>query len=369
MTQIAHDFVRVLVADDSAFMRTALTRMIESDKRLTVVGTAQHGLDALEQIRLLNPDVVTLDIEMPRLDGLATLRRIMAECPRPVLMISSLTQQGAEATVEALEHGAFDCLPKPTSFVSLDIVKIRERLIETVLAAAAHAKSPFRRIPSPPRPSVGRAHSKVARVIAIGASTGGPRALREVLEPLPADLRVPIIVVQHMPPGFTGPFANRLDQHCQISVKEATADSQLEPGTVLIAPAGMHLRLQMHAGGRCGVRLSSQREGYPHVPSVDAMMESVAEVFGSAAMGVILTGMGNDGEAGMTAIHRAGGYTVGQDEASCVVYGMPRACALRGILMRQLPLDHVAAEIVYAANRDDSRPMAGHHRLDHARRL
>jgi len=346
--------IQVLVADDSAFMRTALTRMIESDPGLRVGGTAQTGQEALDKIPRLNPDVVTLDVEMPGINGLETLRHIMKEFPRPVIMVSSLTQEGAETTLEALSIGAFDYLPKQSSFVSLDIVKIREELIAKIKAAAgSHRRrrpptpsqtmppaAPLRQVPNHPP----------ASLVALGTSTGGPKALQEILPLLPADLSVPVVIVQHMPPGFTGPFARRLNNLCKVEVREAQADEQLKPGVVYIAPAGKHMTVHRQATSRAIVRLSHLPENTLHMPSVDVMMLSVAEAFHSLAMGVIMTGMGADGAKGMQAIAREGGVTVGQDEASCTVYGMPRACAESGILQRVVSLQQIPQQILQAVH-------------------
>jgi two-component system chemotaxis response regulator CheB len=344
----------VLVADDSAFMRTALTRMIESEPSLRVSGTAQSGQEALDKIARLQPDVVTLDVEMPGLNGLETLKRIMKEFPRPVIMVSSLTQEGAETTLEALDLGAFDYLPKQSSFVSLDIVKIRAELVAKIKAAADHRRRrPAPKTP-PPTPALAPAPLRAAAVrvaptiVALGTSTGGPKALQEILPMLPADLPVPVLIVQHMPIGFTGPFARRLDNLSKVNVREATQEEPIEPGVVYIAPAGQHMTVNRRGASKATVHLSPTPDNVLHIPSVDIMMLSVAEVFHSLAMGVIMTGMGADGAKGMQAIARGGGLTVGQDEASCTVYGMPRTCAEMGILQRVVSLHHIPNQILEA---------------------
>jgi len=341
--------VRVLVADDSAFMRTALTRMIESDPQLRVSDTAQTGNEALEKIRLNPPDVITLDVEMPGLDGLETLRRIMKDFPRPVIMVSSLTQEGAETTLEALDIGAFDYVPKQLSYVSLDIIKIRDDLIAKIKAAAKverpAVKKPAQAVPSAP---VQNTISVVPEIVAVGTSTGGPKALQQILPLLPADLGVGVLVVQHMPPGFTNPFARRLNNLCKISVREATQGEPITAGAVYIAPAGQHMTVSRGSPSKLSIRLSDLPDGFPHRPSVDVMMLSVAEVFRGLSMGVIMTGMGADGLQGMRAIANAGGLTVGQDEPSCVVYGMPRSCAEANVLKRVVPLNDIPAVILQA---------------------
>lgn len=344
--------VGVLVVDDSAFMRTALTRMIDSDPALHVVGTAQNGIEALERIPELKPDVVTLDVEMPRLNGLETLKRIMQDFPRPVIMVSSLTQAGAEATLEALEVGAFDYVSKQESFVSLDIVKIRDDLVAKIKAAAEmnlrHTAVRVAKKPAPARIPASRTPLVKATVVALGTSTGGPKALQTILPLLPRDLSVGVLVVQHMPVGFTGPFAHRLDQLCQVKVKEAAQDEPIESGVVYIAPAGQHLTVLRRGSAKVVTRLSAFPEGTLHRPSVDVTMLSVAEIFGALAMGVIMTGMGADGVQGMKAIGKSGGLTMGQDEHSCAVYGMPRSCAEAGLLQRVVPLTQIPEEILQA---------------------
>jgi len=348
--------IRVLVVDDSAFMRTAISRMIESDPGLRVLSTAQTGAEALEKVVSLGPDLVTLDVEMPGMNGIETLKRIMEQSPRPVIMVSSLTQEGAETTLEALSLGAFDYVPKQQSYVSLDIIKIREDLVSKIKAAVES----FRRrpvlktpkvTPAPPPPSATaqrQAYHVPPGIVAIGTSTGGPKALQEILPLLPADLPVGVLIVQHMPKGFTGPFARRLDTLCKISVREASNDDPIQPGVVYVGPAGQHMTVHRHTPSKVVVRLSTTPAGTLHTPSVDVMMTSVAEVFRAQAMGVILTGMGADGLQGMQAIARAGGQTVGQDEASCAVYGMPRSCAEAGILQRVVPLMQVPDQILHA---------------------
>ncbi len=340
--------VKVLVADDSAFMRCALSRMIESDPSLRVVGTAQTGLEALEKIGQLQPDVVTLDIDMPGMNGLETLKRIMGEAPRPVIMVSSLTQKGAGTTLEALGLGAFDYVPKQLNYISLDIIKVQHELVGKIKAAAGcrpHASpvaAPPRLEPRRPNPVL---PPLAPAIVAIGTSTGGPQALQEILPMLPENLPVAILVVQHMPVGFTAPFAKRLDGLCQIAVQEAEEGIVVKPGHVYIAAAGRHMTVR-HSGSDIILHVPTTPTNGPHMPSVDVMMLSVAEAFHARAMGVILTGMGADGTLGMQAIFREGGLTVGQDEATSVVYGMPRSCAEMGILKRVVPLPEIPRQIL-----------------------
>jgi two-component system chemotaxis response regulator CheB len=346
--------IRVLIVDDSAFMRTALARLVVSDPDLCVVATAVSGTEALQKIVSLDPDVITLDVQMPGLDGLETLRRIMAQFPRPVIMVSSTTLKDAETTFSALAAGAFDYVPKQLSATSLDIRDIHDDLVAKIKAAAESRHPRNQRIVSrkPPRTvdlPVRRASPAATAIVALGISTGGPKALQEILPVLPGDLPVPILLVQHMPAGFTASFAKRLNSLCAVSVCEASHGETVQPGVVYIAPAGSHMTVDRSTGSRTLICLSSKLENQIHVPSADVMMQSVASAFHSQAMGVIMTGMGSDGAQGMNAIYREGGFTVGQDEPSCAVYGMPRVCAEMRILDRVVPLSQIPHEILQAA--------------------
>ncbi len=352
--KLANSRIRVLIVDDSAFMRAALARMVASDPDLWVVGTAASGAEALQKVVSLNPDVITLDVQMPGLDGLETLRRIMAQFPRPVIMVSSATLKEADITFSALGAGAFDYVPKQLSPSSLDILDIRDDLVTKVKAAAEsrHLSDEFnlpRKRPcgvdSPSRDSFNSA----AAIVALGTSTGGPKALEEILPVLPRDLSVPILVVQHMPGGFTAPFAERLNKLCKVSVCEASHGQTAEPGVVYIAPTGSHMTVDRSTYSRTLICLSHHPENQLHTPSADVMMQSVASAFHAQAMGIIMTGMGSDGAHGIKAIHQEGGLTVGQDQMSCAVYGMPRVCAEMGTLDRTVPLSQIPHEILRAA--------------------
>jgi two-component system, chemotaxis family, protein-glutamate methylesterase/glutaminase len=346
--------IRVLVVDDSAFMRTALSRMIASESGFEVAATACSGADALAKIAALDPDVVTLDVEMPGLDGLQTLRCIMNQFPRPVIMVSAVTEKDADKTFDALAAGAFDYVPKQLSATSLDILHIRSDLIAKIRAAAQSRKSRSDDVlhKKPPRSArsetLSAAFPSAPAIVALGTSTGGPRALQEILPLFPRDLAVPILIVQHMPPGFTAPFAQRLNTLCSVTVREATHGECIQPGVVYIAPAGLHMRTERLSDSRAIIFLDTHPGEYLHIPSIDVLMTSVAEAFGNLALGVIMTGMGSDGSAGMQAIYRHGGLTIGQDESTCAVYGMPRACAELGILTRVVPLSQIPAEILQA---------------------
>ena len=352
--------IKVLIADDSVFMRTALSRMVQSDESLRVVGTAQTGPETLTQIERLQPDVVTLDIDMPGLSGLEILKRVMRDSPRPIIVISSITQEGAEATLEALGLGAFDCLPKRLNYGALDIVKVQDELIEKIKAAARSKEALHRSVrasrpPIPPAPSPSQC---IPSVVAIGTSTGGPKALQEVLPTLPADMPVSVLIVQHMPVGFTGPFAKRLNNLCHVHVEEAEDGMVLTRGHVYLVHAGQHLTVRRRTPAEVVLQTSSTPSDVLHIPSVDIMMLSVAEVFRANAMGVILTGMGGDGALGMQAIFKQGGLTVGQDEATCAVYGMPRTCAEMGVLKRVVPLPEIPKQILAALGYRKPQPVA-----------
>ena len=353
-TQSFQGAIRVLVVDDSAFMRTTLSRMIACESGLEVIGTAGSGSEALEKIPALDPDVVTLDINMPGLDGVATLRRIMQRFPRPVIMVSSVTEKDAETTFSALGAGAFDYVPKQLSASSLEIDHIRSDLITKIRAAAWARRSRLRSRCAKKPPRAARPEERphvfsTSTIVALGTSTGGPKALERILPLLPRDLPVPILIVQHMPVGFTASFARRLSQLCSISVKEANDHELLRCGVGYIAPAGLHMRVQRRASDATVViSLSSDPQTALHIPSIDVLMKSVAEIYHDRALGVIMTGMGSDGAEGMSDIYHNGGLTIGQDEATCAVYGMPRACAELGILRSVVPLADIPAQILRA---------------------
>lgn len=339
--------IRILIVDDSVFLRSVLTRRLEADAELTVVGSAVDGLDALDKIASLRPDVVVLDVEMPRMDGLTALRRIMAEHPTPVVMLSALTQRGARATVQALIRGAVDFVPKPAGGGNIHSV-VEELIAKIKIAAAASlspspSTSPLARTVLPPAPQAGpRPFRRGDPVIVIGASTGGPRALQRVLSDLPADLPAAMVVVQHMPTGFTQSLAQRLNENSALTVQEAALGQNLERGLVLVAPGNFHLRF-----GGDGRVVLDQGPRRNHVrPAVDVTMESAAEQHGAAAIGVVLTGMGCDGADGARRIKAAGGRVVAEHESTCVIYGMPRCVVEAGLADHVTPLPQIAATLV-----------------------
>jgi two-component system chemotaxis response regulator CheB len=331
--------LRLFIVDDSAFLRVALTRRLEADPTLKVVGTARDGDEALATIPVVQPDVVILDVEMPGLDGLATLKRLMAERPTPVVMLSAATQAGTRTSIQALMRGAVEVVAKPTGNMPLSAV-IPELARKLKAAALAHPPITFPQpVSRPASPRRGPVTFEPAdTLIVIGASTGGPYALQQVLSGLPADLPAAIVVVQHMPAGFTTSLARRLHEDTALTVQEAADGGRLGRGQVLVAPGDYHLRCQR--GGR--VRLDQEaRRNYVR-PSIDIVMESAAECYGRRVIGAILTGMGADGTAGARHIKAAGGRVLAEHECTSVVYGMPRSVIEAGLADLVVPLPEVS---------------------------
>lgn len=335
--------IRVLVVDDSAFVRKAVERMLSTVDDIEVVGFAADGVEGLAKARELRPDVVTLDVKMPRLGGLETLERLMVEQPVPVLLMSTLTQEGAEVTLRGLELGAMDFVDK-SSVQPMSMLSLAEELVAKIRALGG---ARVRARPPGARPA-GRAESAPpAECVVVAASTGGPTALQSVVSGLPAGFPAAILVVQHIPRGFTRSLAERLDARSAIPVREARDGEALLPGTVLVAPAGIHTKLSRR-GGTVTVVLDEEPREALHRPSADVLMASAAEVFGPRALGVVLTGMGADGTEGLRAIREKGGLTLAEAEETCVIYGMPKAAAEAGVVHRVVPLDRVAGEILAA---------------------
>ncbi len=339
----------VLVVDDSAFMRKLVTEMVDASGEFRVVATARNGLEALKKIHALDPDIVTLDIEMPELDGIGALGYIMSETPRPVVMLSgAVSGPGMDLTLRALELGAVDFVKKPGGPISLDIGGVQERLLD---ALRASREVNLRGVPVLARRN-GQplaTHSLecgpwATRVVAIAASTGGPRALAELVPALRADLDAAVLIVQHMPAGFTKTLAERLDVHSPLAVAEAHDGERVVHNRVYLAPGGQHMRVRLQ-GGVPVIALDSTPPVWGVRPSADPLFRSVADVFGAASIGVVLTGMGRDGAEGLRAIHEAGGLGLAQDRATSIIYGMPNAALLAGGVDQVLPLQAIAGAL------------------------
>lgn len=336
--------ISVLVVDDSSFMRNYLSSRLDGFRRITVVGAASDGVEALAMVRDLQPDVVTMDIQMPRLDGLATLERLMKESPTRVLMLSSLTIAHAEATIEALYRGALDVIAKPKAerLVTEDFIAEVVEKIECVAARPLRIPIADAKQPSKPRTSESLPLAVPRNIVVIGSSTGGPAALNEVIPALPSDLDVAYLIIQHMPPNFTRSLAQRLNRSSGLLVKEAEHGDPLRTGMALVAPGGFHVTLDER---QCMV-LDRGRRVNGVRPAVDVTMEQIAPIFGERACGVILTGMGNDGRRGARHIRRHNGHVIVQDEATSVVYGMPASIVRSGYANVEAPLGDIAGEIV-----------------------
>jgi two-component system chemotaxis response regulator CheB len=338
--------VRVLIVDDSALIRQLLTTLLSADPEIEVVGTADDPYVARDRIKALNPDVITLDVEMPHMDGITFLRKIMALRPMPVIMISTLTQAGADITLEALEIGAVDFIAKPSNDAAHALPALAGELQAKVKAAARTRIAARAAMVAAPARKITRSVPSNGKIVAIGASTGGVEALKAVLMNLPADCP-PIVITQHMPPRFTAAFAQRLNRECAMTISEAADQDIIEPGHVYIAPGSHHLQVvKTGADYRCALDDGPPVTG--HRPSVDVLFRSVARTVGKSAIGVILTGMGKDGADGLLELRNAGGQTIGQDEASSLIYGMPHVAFERGGVMRQCPLNQVADAILDA---------------------
>ena len=348
--------VKVLIVDDSAFMRNALSSMLSSDPEIHIIGKARDGIEAIELVEKLRPDIVTMDVEMPRMDGITALKHIMERNPVPVIMVSSLTTEGAKVTLDALDLGAVDFIPKNLSDFSINIVKIKDILIDKIKLIARKGIVKRRIRPAvtskaveiPKTIPVRTTGERRINLVAIGSSTGGPKALQEIIPKLPKDFPAPIVIAQHMPPTFTGPFAERLNQMSQITVKEAEEGENIKNGVAYVAPGRGHMRLKRVRGIETIVAISEEKEEFIYRPSVDALMFSVAEFFPGRALGIILTGMGNDGLKGLTALKRTNGRVFAQNEETCVVYGMPKAVVDAGIADKVLSLEEIAGEIINA---------------------
>lgn len=333
--------VKVLIVDDSAFMRKAIASMLKSEHGIQIVGEARDGQEGVELAAKLRPDVITLDVEMPRLDGLNALQKIMAECPAHVIMLSSLTTAGSHAAMTALKLGAADAMAKDASQVSFTITSLKDELVAKVRALGA-ARKPAARKPGATKISV--APTDVPRfkpgqfdLICIGSSTGGPPVLETILTALPESLHPPIVVAQHMPELFTRSMAERLNEACKLKVVHATEGMTLEPRTVYIAPGGKNTHVRRAGTGRLTLEINRDPTGTIYFPSVNALFESAAQATAAHTLAVVLTGMGDDGLNGARPLKAAGGTILAQDEQTCVVYGMPRAVTVAGLVAASLP--------------------------------
>lgn len=347
---------KVLVVDDSVFMQKLISNMIEEDDALQVIATARNGAEAVELVKRLRPDVVTLDIEMPEMNGLEALQQIMRECPTRVLMLSSMTQQGAEATVTALQYGAIDFIAKPSGSITKDLVRMKQELIakmKLAMQTAPKAKPGWSGSNAMEQSSAARQHvvpqpsTRFREIVAIGTSTGGPRALDQVISSLPADFPAPVLIVQHMPPKFTKSLAERLHRSSALRVVEAEDGQIIESGCAYIAPGNYHM-IAEESGAEYRIRLHQEPPCSGHRPSVDVLFDSVAKLDRLKQYYVLMTGMGGDGAQGMMrAKERAGErcVTIAESEETCIVYGMPRSAVELGCVDLVLPVTQIAEKL------------------------
>ena len=337
--------IKVLIVDDSRVMRSSISRILSKDTSLEIVGTAQDGREAVEKAESLKPDVITMDVEMPVMNGIEALKKIMEKNPVPVIMMSSLTKEGAEITMEALHLGACDFVTK--DFANFGTLASRETEIIAKVKNVARNRVRFllRKLDVSKKPVVANPEKTVRHeVLAIGASTGGPPALQHILTRLPRAFPVPVVIAQHMPKIFTQSFAQRLDAVSQLNVKEAEEGETLKSGVAYIAPGDRHMALK-RKGNTVSIQFNETAQ-YIYRPSVDLLMGTTAAAYNRQSFGVILTGMGNDGVVGMKEMKEKGGYIIAQDEETCVVYGMPRAVVMANLADAVLPIDRISEEIM-----------------------
>ncbi|HHY13139.1 MAG TPA: chemotaxis response regulator protein-glutamate methylesterase [Thermoanaerobacterales bacterium] len=340
--------INVLIVDDSSFMRIFLRNVLESNKNIVVIGTAKNGIEAIEKIKKLQPDIVTLDVEMPEMDGLAVLKQIMNENPVPIIMLSTYTREGADITLKALELGALDFIFKPSRVIDMDIDALKEDLISKIItltkSKALGLHSPIYRRKS--KISFNGEVSKNPKyIIGIGTSTGGPSALKQLLTPFPKNIPASILIVQHIPASFTDSLAQRLNSSCEIEVKVGERGEMIKSGYAYIAPGDYHMTIYKQ-GGKCKINLNTDEPLYGHRPSVDILFHSIGNLSGKEKIGVIMTGMGRDGSTGLKNISDNGGYTIAQNEETCVVFGMPKAAIEIGAANKILPLQEINYEIL-----------------------
>ncbi len=344
--------ITAVVVDDSAFMRKSISIMLESDSSIKVIGQAKDGEEGYNMVKSLRPDIVTLDIEMPRMDGLTALQKIMKDCPTSVLMVSSLTTEGAEVTLKALEYGAVDFIPKELSYINVNIINIKDDLISKIkeIVKQRAIRDRLRRVQSL---GLNKTPSETKNVIinnlpklnyksvALGISTGGPFSLQKVIPLLSKRINVPLFIVQHMPPKFTKSLADRLNSLSELEVKEAEDNEAVRNGVVYIAPGGFHMKTERNHSSSVYIKISKEPSNTLHCPSVDVMIDSVVEVYGKQTLGIIMTGMGKDGLEGIRNLKNLGGSCIAQEESSCVVYGMPKAIVDSGLADVVAPLEKI----------------------------
>lgn len=347
--------VKVLVVDDSAFMRKIISDILNSDDEIRVIDTAKNGSEALEKVKLLKPDVVTLDVEMPVMDGITCLKKILQIRKIPVIMLSGLTREGADATMQALENGAVDFITKPTNIFGMSgeekkrevIEKVKVAKITTIRNVVDHRVKIVKQKKEPPAKER-LVCPDLSYIVGIGTSTGGPRALQDVIPLIPANVPAAFLVVQHMPPGFTKSLADRLNNLSEVTVKEAEHMEILQPGYVYIAPGDYHMEIERPGADRCfRIRLNQEAQVGGHRPSVNVMMNSIAQTGMDHVVGVIMTGMGADGSEGVKSIKaKNNGYIIAQDEKSCIVYGMPKMAVQTGVVDIVVPLKGITKEML-----------------------
>jgi two-component system chemotaxis response regulator CheB len=343
----SRDRIRVVVVDDSAFARKVMREVLTGDPRIEVVAVARDGLDALEKVMALKPDVVTLDLVMPNLDGIGVLDALRDMPAAPRVIVVTMSDADSPLGVAALQAGAFDVVHKPTAIATDRLYELGAELVAKVVFAASAPPGPNLSAGNAPPPSsgtLGFERTGRTKLVVVGASTGGPRAITVLLRALPKEFPVPLCIVVHMPPGYTETFASRLDRECELDVVEAREGLELRPGLAVIARAGIHMKLRATSTG-WATTLDVLPLDSLHRPSVDALFESAAQLVGAGALGVVMTGMGSDGLEGARALKAVGGRTIVEDASTCVVYGMPRAIAVEGLAEAEVPLPDLAAAI------------------------
>jgi len=348
--------IKVLVVDDSAFMRKVISDILNSDKEITTIDTARNGKEAIEKAINLKPDIITMDVEMPVMDGITCLKELTKVCDIPVIMLSSHTKEGAEATINALEHGAIDFITKPSNIFDINSDDKRSELLEKVkvisrlknrMTAIVTKEDQQYRVHSESQKFVkNNQSSQIKKIVAIGISTGGPKALRDVIPQLPGDIPAAFLVVQHMPPGFTKSLAERLDSLSSVKVKEAEDNETVKAGVVYIAPGDYHMKITLARDKNIIIKLTKDPPYGSHRPSATVMMESLSETGLANIVGIIMTGMGNDGSEGAKKLkHENNGYIIAQDEKTCTVYGMPKVAVELGIVDEIVPLERITKKI------------------------